>query len=236
VDAHSCGAPQKQVRGVGRQLAGPVHTPHLRNPMQKILDLTVGTRINSRIGKSGHAQESAHTPRMQNVSHSTISNAKSFDLTVPRSKSFTFDGLDPKSLAFNDPKCKIICISTLLIRIPWILLGSPSSGHAGPLPLVPIRQGRSFGGRLRVGSSRRTLRETVASYATSGSLNRYFLREHVSGCKEGCTLIVGFAASGWRTECNYSFTQRGFTEPSHGGPAREIDYLDFRAIVCLSYL
>jgi hypothetical protein len=163
--------------------------------MQKILDLTVGTRtqshrqVGTRTTVSTHPSNAKYfasgLPFNQNVSHSTISNAKSFDLTVPRSKSFTFDGLDPKSLAFNDPKCKIICISTLLIKIPWISLGSPSSDHAGPLPLVPIRRGRSFGGRLRAGSSRRTLRKTVASYATSGSLNRHFLRKHVSRLKGG---------------------------------------------------
>jgi hypothetical protein len=169
-----------------------VHTPHLRNPMQKILDLTVGTRtqshrqVGTRTTVSTHPSNAKYfasgLPFNQNVSHSTISNAKSFDLTVPRSKSFTFDGLDPKSLAFNDPKCKIICISTLLIKIPWISLGSPSSDHAGPLPLVPIRQGRSFGGRLRVGGHcvRRLPRN-----ATSGSLSRHFLRKHVSRLKGG---------------------------------------------------
>jgi hypothetical protein len=33
--------------------------------------------------------------------------------------------------AFNNLKCKIFCISTLLIKTPWISLVSLSSGHAG---------------------------------------------------------------------------------------------------------
>jgi hypothetical protein len=67
-----------------------------------------------------------------------------------------FGGLDPNYLHFDkfDPKLwhsvvsnpkyfafssTFFCISTLLIKIPWVLLGSLSSGHAGSLPVTCIR-------------------------------------------------------------------------------------------------
>jgi hypothetical protein len=76
----------------------------------------VGTPISSR-----------HTPRMQKILHFGGLYPHYFAFRQVRSKSLVFGSLKCKIFAFSST---IFCISTLLIRIPWILLGSLSSGHA----------------------------------------------------------------------------------------------------------
>jgi hypothetical protein len=86
---HSCGAPQKQVRGVRRQLgracAHPVHA------QSNAKDFGFNC-------KAADAQELAHTPRMQNILRLTSLNQNLLHSTALIQNLLHFDALDQNPL------------------------------------------------------------------------------------------------------------------------------------------
>jgi hypothetical protein len=62
-----------------------------------------------------------YTDRMQKILYSAADNAKYFAFREARSKSFVFGCLKCKRFCISS---EIFCFSTLLIKIPWILLVS----------------------------------------------------------------------------------------------------------------